>query len=217
MQLTPVGKMAISAGSAGRREAMSLAVRRIVCVAVGVTAVASFSASASAHFDVGRYTHSTCSSGWVDPINVVFYGYFATPQQSEKAMEKYGGWYNQSGTTQVFWTHDICRPMYGQRASGSACCNRDHTRFFQNDGLDTKGRYETVADFHHDILTTCGHKNANPYGSDDGLAMANEILYGHLAESWQYWGNAARIRQCDGTYSGGTGYVMWALINAPIL
>jgi hypothetical protein len=180
---------------------------------VAFLAALALAAPAHADFSSSHYTYSSCGGGAVDPVNIVFYGSTAYASNAAAHMEHHSGWSNTSGSSQVFYTHGYCRGMSTQRASGTY--SRYHLRFFQTYHRDAKGRYETVADAHHeDWIWYCGHAvdSNGPGGSgfDQGRWRVYDLLVTrHHWGGYQNWGNTRSFRQCDGDYAGSAGYVGW--------
>jgi hypothetical protein len=192
--------------------------------AVGAIGMFVLASSATAHFQVSRYTRSggSCADRLVDPINVIFFGRKAYPSHAAQALEKWGGWTYTSGSVQSIWTHGNCHAQLGQRADKDGG-DRDHGRLFQNEGLDSKGRYVTVMDAHRDRVACrentgpgtghdCAecHKNQTPNGSNHARERVSNFVVGHTRKQrHRYFGGSGKIKQCDGKYAHADGDALW--------
>jgi hypothetical protein len=179
-------------------------------------AVALLGASTSiAHWDMSAWTHhEACTGGSdiIDPINFVYYGTPADDTGANLMTYWVAHWTNTGGSDQWAVTHGICDYRDEQYANDSEIFNRDHIRFWRNYDRDTKGRWETAGDGHHDVDTWCGHISGSfDHGRDQLIHDAKKA-----ATSWKYvWrGNSGPKRQCNGQDTHSDGYQAWMLLTS---
>jgi hypothetical protein len=160
--------------------------------------------------------HTGCGGGPVDPLNVVWFGSYATSAHVAAALSLYGG-----------WTHDDYNSPYGvdvqavqasagctrdrvQRADGCAICVRDHIRLF---ATANNGVTYVTGDAHHDSLASflsgcnagviAGHYSSDFNGPRERITS---FWPGGLAH-YDYWGNTRQIKQCNGSMPHSDGFV----------
>jgi hypothetical protein len=212
--------------NATARRVRAAAVATTVVLALGALAAA----EAGAHFSFGHYTYKERNSNGcrhhVDPINTVFYGSKAFARSTKSNIIHHMGWHDTSGSTQYFATHGVCYGMDFQRASGGGSDTRFHIRGKQGKDKDSKGRYETVGDAHHEDHVRdfgCGlidgnhavdSNGSNGSGFDQGRRQIARRFkkQGHPVK-YKRWGNTEKFKQCDGDTASSNGLVAWILVN----
>jgi len=197
---------------------------RLVALALAAAGVAlvGFPSAGRAHFQTYPYSLSGCPAtggNWVDPVTVVFYGY-GTADRSLNHVRNHLGWNDESGTSQSFSSHNACGVMYGQKASGCFLCDRYHIRVRKtHDGDAVYGTTSVGAPHHEDFVWTClppshavdkgGAGTGLASGFDQGRQAVYQAFAGPHGGFFQYWGNTAKKKQCDGDYAGSNGNVFW--------
>lgn len=211
-------------------------VKRIMLLLVPlVTAAALTAGSARADFDIGYYTHGTCTN-WndpntrVDPINYVFFSWGTIErvwmQVVYHGLHTSGSSWADDGIfsdPQKFITHSTCYAMDGQRADGGILSSRNHFRY-KGVHYDPGLGWTSIADAHHEDLiqppSPCSNvspkhavdSNDEPGGSgfNQGRSnVTNKVFAGtsHMSGSYQIWfGNTMPRRQCDGGIAWSDGY-----------
>jgi hypothetical protein len=204
--------------------------RFAACVAT-VIVLGAGATPASAHFATGWYTYTdrdgngACHNK-VDPVNVVFYGSKAFARSTKHNIIRHMNWRDTGGSGQYFVTHGICYGMDFQQASGATNESRFHIRGKQGKDRDSKGRYETVGDAHHEDFShnlgcnfgfgkhAVDQNGSNGSGFDQGrVAMKRRFQDRGHAAKYVRKGNKRKFRQCDGGYAGSNGLVAWIQVT----
>lgn len=169
--------------------------------------------------------HTGCGGIPVDPLNVVWFGTYATTTHVAATFSQIGG-----------WSHDDYRSPFGvdtqavkettasggctrdhvQRANHCAICARDHVRLFPT---AANGVHYVTGDAHHDALASflsgCskgvlgGHYASDFNGPRDRV---KDFWPGGIIH-YDNWANTRRIKQCNGSkpFSDGRVAVMRAV------
>jgi hypothetical protein len=188
---------------------------------------------ARADFNIGYYTHDTCTN-WnlestrVDPINYVFFVWGTIDRVHNQVLTHgYGhgyNWNNRDGSPQKFISHSTCYPQDSQHADHPETSGRSHFREKAMHWDSTLG-YTEIADAHHENIVWCGyifkHAVDSGTGSDSGFNkgranVTNEVFANtaHMTGSYQiYFGNTQPMRQCDGKYAASDGYARMMTIH----
>ena len=203
--------------------------KRIILLLVpALTAAALTAGSARADFNIGYYTHSTCTN-WndpatrVDPINYVFFSWGTIDRVGNQVV--YHGfqhgysWGDTGGDGQRFITHSTCYGQDGQRADAGVLSGRNHFRY-KGVHYDPGLGWTSIADAHHEDLVLCGglpkhavdaNNESGGSGFNQGRANLTNNVFGgssHMSGSYTSWfGNTQLFRQCDGGYASSDGNV----------
>lgn len=198
----------------------------IVCVA----AMGLFAGKAQADFNIGYYTHDTCTN-WhlestrVDPINYVFIVWGTLDRVHNQVLyhgSQHGGsWGNRDGTGQYFISHNLCYAQDDQHADHGLASGRTHFREKAMHYSNASLGYSVIADAHHENIVLCGllpkHAVDTTTGFNNGRAnVTNGVFAGtaHMNNTWQTWfGNTGHMRQCNGAYAWSDGYARMMSIH----
>jgi hypothetical protein len=172
---------------------------------------AALASPASADFQSSEYSYpgGGCS-GAIDPVTLVLYGANADRARARSLLQRETGWGGDTNTDQYARSHGHCTPMDGESYTTPAPTNRSHVRYNQTHHRDTKGRLETVGTPHEEDIEFCGHSVVSFISARNEITFAMNPPFGY---SYQYWGNTAAMRQCDGRVASSDGYVVWINIG----
>jgi hypothetical protein len=170
---------------------------------------------AFAHFDTTNYSCPGGGSGChgaIDPVSLVLYGPDAWYTRARRILEDETGWYGDDSANQAIGSHGICDPMDGESKTDCDVCSRNHVRLNKTYHRDLKNRWETLGTPHdEDFVLSCpGHAVVSFNSARNRILNAMNPPY---AYSYQYWGNTAVLRQCDGRGASSDGYVVWINIG----
>lgn len=200
-----------------------LSVRRLsvsaIFVALSLAALA-LTASASAHFDSGQYSHNSsgCNSP-VNPVSMVFYNQ-GTADNAIYHVYHHSGW---DGTVieqgQYFASiyHLVCRFQNGASADGYVFETRHHVRFRQSYDADGTFGITTVGTPHFEKKVGCGHAVYPTSNGVSGFDTARRDLGDSMGagghNTWYVgWGNTQNFTQCNGWIAASNGNVRYVEI-----
>lgn len=205
---------------------MSRAFRTTLVAAFVVLALGAASARAFPDWSAPYSTdagNSCNTTGWVDPVTIVFNGDQANAVNAKNSVEAHLGWYNDSGSGQDLLVRVtssggfVCAQFDFQRASAGALSDRKHIRMW---------RIPSSADANKKVAGTphvedwvfgdgCFSHAVEPNGSDgSGFDKGRRSVQNGFADhgtSNANWGNTRNFRQCNGRYAGSNG--TGAIIN----
>lgn len=182
----------------------------VVVACLSVLSVARTPPMAFAHYNINYHTWGNCADrNIVDPINIVFAGGSATFQTSSNIVRNEVGWEDQNTSSpQSIFDHSQCEAFDDARKLGTR--RGHHTRLWQMNDRDRRGRLITVGDAHQErVVASCPgdavYENINGRsGFDDGAREVFDALRGRYGDYLKR-PNRMRFNQCNGDEPGWNG------------
>jgi hypothetical protein len=163
--------------------------------------------------------HTGCGGGPVDPLNVVWFGSYATTTHVAAGLVLYGGWNHDdykspagvdTQAVQETPASGGCVRDHVQRADDCAICDRNHIRLFPT---ASNGAIYVTGDAHHDAIAlfyqgctkavVAGHYASDFNGPRDRIVS----FWPGGAIHYDDWANTRSIKQCNGSFPHSDGFV----------
>jgi hypothetical protein len=179
-----------------------------------------YSPRTEAHFERVLYSRSAGCGSRSDPVSVVFIGRNAIPGFIQD-MAALRGYFGVEGAHQWFSfdQHNSCATDEAQIADHVCTlphdiCNRWHARLKRNPDLDNKGRWETFATPHRDVVSITNHTHCiPPHGFTRGREWLSDAFC-NFEQHWSWWGNNRPTYHC-GRPRRNDGWVVWINLDRP--